>query len=76
MSCPGRLQVQVNPGRIVVTAVAAVFGPAVDGRIGESSRQGGAQPDLVKEPVLGQWGTRRVKSVGPGRGLGAGSLTG
>ncbi len=48
------LQLQLDPGRVVVAAVASVPGAAVDERARLLVGEGRAQPDLVEQLVAGR----------------------
>src|SRR5829696_5900035 len=61
----GRSEGEGDPGGVVVAAVAAVAGAAVDEGAGLAGSQGGDQPDLVEQLVAGRL-AGFLEAVGPG----------
>src|SRR4029450_2262223 len=62
---PPRPEAEGAPGGVVVAAVAAVLGAAVDEGAGLVAGQAGAEPDLVEQLVAGRL-AGLLEPVGPG----------
>ena len=58
-----RLKLQLDPRGVMVAAIASVFGPPVNHRLGDFSGKRLAHPDLVEEFITGNFRARRVKST-------------